>query len=768
MTGGIPANSFVYTAAPFGHDGINGFQFVGLPIGGAVPEMIDAVAEHVRYTPPLGVPSQPTAEEIALHFPRSTRIVPGMPSGQTLIMQSQYIGQVYQSDGKRGKWGNFFAHARAIPVHAATTAALIGIARTADWRDGLSEAELTAAKALDLPEERLTRPPSPNMDHLREGERSSGIAALLARLDGDSPLLFPDTDPERALSIFENLAALLPEVLARRLSWSSFEFDAGPGYDVLATIGDTRLTSDANAYLRLDAPPNDPIYLWAGEAICRQGAEFWTRLSLFSDLSEKKRLADVLTQMRKIDDAKPGSLAPVCEALAFLRECPADSLRIAGAEAIFERGFNCLNDDEKDNFALLVSAGKEALALSQWSNSNRAWLAVLEWAWAFPSVKSAINSDGQPEPLSLAMVRAVSAGTSLDHVLDLTLATTQNRLSRESNIAHLAAAISAVLPDNGHSTKGARTILRLAQHHLKSVAHEKLIVDLLSSASISAGFDWLDLVATELPKIAPELAIVALPSLEIRVLEAVADKQHSIADATQRLLGLSSRSSNEAFGKRLERLVVRLDAALPVTGIKQVRASADLIKIAKANGLGFDKTPNALAMQATVDRSNLVAVLNDQQLFTHVHRISACSVYIGFFDAAFAAYEPDSLQGFAKSIKMLWRGDIREHFVNHTVRHFLSGLTSAQLEDRVDDAIMSHSRTKRTDECECDWAIICETIAQKLAPRLNQRSFDDLVRDFPQSSLVEAMADQRNRGIAAVARTVSGAMRDLFSRRKGR
>ncbi len=768
MTDSVPAYSFVYTAAPFGHDGINGFQFVGLPVGGAVPDLIHAVAEHVRYTPPIGVPSQPSAEEIALHFPLSTRIVPRLPNGQALVMQSRYIGQVYQSDGKRGKWGNFFAHARAIPVHAATTVALIGIARTADWRDGLTETELTAAKALDLPEERLTRPPLPNLDELRESDRIAGIAAILARLDGDSPLLFPDTNPERALVLFENLAALLPEVLARRLSWSSFEFDAGPGYDVLATIGDTRLTSDASAYLRLDAPPDNPIYLWAAEAICNQGTEFWTRLSLFSDLSDKQRLSDVLTLIRKIDDATLGALDPVYEALAFLRECPASSLRISGAEAIFERSFSRLNDGEKDNFVLLVSAGKEALALSQWSKSNRPWLAVLEWASAFPSINSALASDGRSEPLSMAIARAISAETPLDHVLDLIFATTENRLSHSMDAAHLSAAIVAVLPDNGHSLNGARTILRLAQHYLKTPAHEKLIVDLLSRASKSAGLDWLDLVGTELPKIAQELAIIILPSLEIAVLESVADKQHNIADAAQRLLRLCANSSMVGFGRRIEQLLSRLDAALPVTGGKQIKASADLIKAANKIGLSPEKTPNALALQATVNRSNLVEVLSSQQLFTHVHRGAASSVYIGFFDAAFAIYEPDSLQGCDKSIRMLWRRDIREHFVNHTVRHFLSGISSARHVDRVNDAVLAHSRTKGSAECEYDWVLICETIAKKLAPRLNQQKFDDLVRDFPQSSLVEAIANQRNRGIAAAARAVGRTMRDMFSRRTGR
>jgi|GEM_PF-3533171 len=767
MTDDIPAKSFVYTAAPFGHDGINGFQFVGLPADGASPELIEAVAEHVRYTAPLGVPSQPTDEEIARHFPLSTRIVAGAPGNLTLLVQSRYIGQVYQSEAKRGKWGNFIAHARAIPADAATVAALIGIARTADWRDGMSDAELAVAKALDLPDERLSPPPALNTPPLNERDRAAGVAAILARLDGDLALLLPDTEPDQALAMFEDLASQLPDVLGRRLSWTSFEFDAGPGYDILATIGDTRLTSDANAYLRLDSPPDDPIYLWAGQSACRDGAAFWTRLALFSDLSVQTRLADVLGLVRRVDEAGPDTLDPVHEALALLRKGPADPQRIAAADAIFARSFGSLRDAEADNFAFLVSAGNEALALSKWSGSHRLWQEVIGWAETFPSLNAEFEPVGVPGLLSNAMSRAISTGSSLDHILDMVLAASNRNLSQTSVASPLATAIFMVLPDGGHSTKSAQTILRIAGHHLKSPGHATLIAELLIKSGASAGFDWLKLVSAELPKVAPDLADRLIPSLEIGILEALADKPDNIAEVTQRVIGLAPLLSDKARNERLERLLERLDATLPKTGRQQAKIATALVKAAKAQSVDPGSTPNALALQAIISKPHLATVLDDPNIFSRIQRATARDVYIALFDKAFTLLKPQSMQGSAKEIKGLWRGDIRDHFVDHTARHFLSGVNRAILVECVDDAIMAHSRTKGGGQPEDDWARICETVALHLCTKLDRDSFDKLAWDYPTSTVVAAMARRRNRGMSPFVRSIGGAIRGLFSLRKG-
>lgn len=767
MTDGIPAESFVYTAAPFGHDGINGFQFVGLPADGAAPELIEAVAEHVRYTAPLGVPSQPTDEEIARQFPLSTRIVSGAPGNLTLLVQSRYIGQVYQSDGNRGKWGNFIAHARAVPANAVTAAALIGIARTAAWRKGLSGAELAAAKALDLPQEWLTPPPAPNTALLGERDSAAGLAAILARLDGDSALLFPDTEPELALAMFQDLAAHLPEVLGRRLSWSSFEFDAGPGYDVLATIGDTRLTSDAGAYLRLDAPPDDPIYLWAGQTIYREGAAFWTRLALFSDLSEPTGLADVLALVRRVDEAGPDALDPVCEAFALLRKGPADPPRIAAAEAIFARSFASLRDAEADNFALLVSAGKEARALSDWSGSDRLWQDLMKWAKAFPSVSAALGPKGESRSLSVAMARAVSAGSGLDHVLDMTLAAAHGRLSRGADTAALASAILTVLPDSGHGVEAARPLLRLAKHYLNSPGHETLVEDLLTRSGEAAGLDWLNLIAAELPTIAPDLADRLLPGLEIGILEALADTPSDIADAARRVLGLASLRLDGSRAERIERLLERLDATVPMTGRKQAKIAADMVAASKAHGLDPGQTPNALALQATESIPRATDILDDPHLLKRIQRAAAPDVYIAFFNQAFAALAPPSMRSSAKEIKALWRGDVRDHFASHTARHFLGVANRAPMIDRIEDAIIAHGASRNGDQTDDDWLAICETVGLKLCTKVDQESFDELARDHPTSTLVAAMVRRRNRGVAAVARSIGGAMRGLFSRHKG-
>lgn len=766
MTDGILATSFVYTAAPFGHDGINGFQFVGLPAGGAAPELIDAVAKHVRYTAPLGVPSQPTDEDIARHFPVSTRIVHGAFGSQTLLIQSRYIGQVYQSDGKRGKWGNFIAHARVIPANSATGEAMIGIARTATWRHGLSKEELDAGKPLDLPEERLAPTLAPNTTLLDERDRAAGLAAILARLDGDLPLLLPNTEPEQALAIFHDLAAHLPDVLSRRLSWSTFEFDAGPGYDVLATIGDTRLAADSGAYLRLDAPPDEPVYLWAGQTICRDGAAFWTRIALFSDLSEPTRLADVLAQVRRIDEAGPDALDPVHEALALLRKSPADPLRIAAAEAIFARSFGGLRDAEADNFALLVSAGKEALALASWSSSDRVWQDLVEWAEVFPSIDAALEPSGEPGPLSKAIARAVSAGSDVDHVLDMTLAIAFGRLSRGANTTAMATAILAILPDSGQGAKAARHILRLAKHHLNSPAYETLVEDLLARSSEAAGLDWLNLVTAELPSIAPALANRVLPKLEIRILEALADTPSEIAEVARRVLGLASLPRDSSRSERIKGLLERIDAALPMTGRKQAKIAADLAAAAKAHKLDPGVTPNALALQVTASESDLVAILKDSMLLERIQHATAPDVYIAFFDHAFAVQVQASMLGSAKYIKALWRSDIRDHFANHTARHFLDGTNRTLMIDRVEDAIVAQRANTRGSQRDDDWSVICENVGLQLCTKLDQYSFDVLVRDYPTSTLVAAMVRRRNRSFATIARSAGNVIRHLLSRHR--
>lgn len=767
MESGIPSNSFWYTAAPFGHDGINGFQFVGLPEGGAAPELIEAVAEHVRYSAPLGVPSQPTAEEIANSFPVSTRIVAGAPGRQCILVKSRYIGQVYQSDGRRGKWGNFFAHARVVPNGLGTTATLINIVRTAEWRDRLEIEELAAARPINLPVESLASVNTLGSDQIDERDRAAGLAAILARLDGDLPLLLPDTAPERALAIFQDLAANLPETLACRLSWSSFEFDAGPGYDILATIGDTRLSADADAYLRLDAPPNNPIYQWAGEQICSDGAIFWERLSLFSDLSEANRLADALSLARQIQDARPSELEPVFQALALVRKGPADPKRIEAVEAIFVGSFGVLGDGEKDNFELLVEAAKEAQALSKWSGSDRPWKELVRWAEAFPSIQATLVPVGSSEPLTKAMRRAILAGIDLDHLIDMTMAAVERDLTLGSNKKALSTAILSVLPDGGKSEEAARTILRLASHHLKSVGHSALVQDILKMSGRTAGLDWLNLVMAKLPTVAPDLAAHVLPDLELGILENLADETNNIGELSQRISKLAVSKSDKSRNERLESLLERLDTSLPDSGRKQENTAASLIKAATAHGINLEAAPNALALQAAGSGKLMKSVLGDANLFIPVQRKTASRVYITFFDSALGALKPETLQGSAKNLKLLWREDVRDHFVKYISRYFQNRSKGSVLVEILDDAVMAHSRTDIIDQREDDWASICKTVAFSLAPKLDQRSFDELVRDFPRSSLVDEMARRRKRGIKGVGRSVSKVLRGLSPWRKG-
>ena len=767
MRSGIPAKSFWYTAAPFGHDGINGFQFVGLPDGGAAPELVEAVAEHVRYTAPLGVPSQPTAEEIANSFPVSTRIVAGVPDCKCILLTSRYIGQVYQSDGRRGKWGNFFAHARVVSSGSGTTAALISIARTAEWRDELSIEELAAARPIDLPEESLAPVKTHGSDRIDERDRAAGLAAILARLDGDLPLLLADTAPEHALAMFQDLSANLPEALASRLSWSSFEFDAGPGYDVLATIGDTRLSADADAYLRLDAPPNDPIYLWAGEQICRDGAIFWDRLSLFSDLSQTTRLADSLSLAKKIKEAKPSEFEPVFQALALIREGPVEPKRVEACEAIFVDSFGVLKDHEADNFELLVEAAKEARALSKWSSSDKTWEELVSWAEAFPSVQATLVPAGSSEPLSKALTRANSAGVDVDHLIDMTMAAVKRELALGSDTTLLSTAILSVLPDGGKSDRAAETILRLAKHHLKSAGHSALVQDILEMSGRTAGLDWLNFVMAKLPAVAPDLAERVLPDLELGILENLARADGDIGELSKSISKLAASKFDKTRNERLKSLLERLDASLPNSGRKQANNVALLVKAATAHDIDLAAAPNALALHAAGSGKLMASVLRDTHLLTAVLRKTDAGVYVAFFDSALANLEPKSMQGSSENLKTLWRADIRDHFVKHVARYYRDLSKESVLIDVVDDAVMAHSQTRVTDQREDDWATVCKTVALSLGQKLDQRSFDELIQDFPKSLLVDEMARHRNRGIKGVGRSVSKILRGISSWRKG-
>ena len=767
MESGIPSNSFWYTAAPFGHDGINGFQFVGLPEGGAASELIEAVAEHVRYSAPLGVPSQPTAEEIANSFPVSTRIVAAAPGRQCILVKSRYIGQVYQSDGRRGKWGNFFAHARVVPNGSGTTSTLINIVRTAEWRDELTIEELAAATPIDLPEESLAPVKTLGSDQIDERDRAAGLAAILARLDGDLPLLLPDTAPERALAMFQDLSANIPEALASRLSWSSFEFDAGPGYDILATIGDTRLSADADAYLRLDAPPNDPIYLWAGEQICRDGAIFWERLSLFSDLSQATHLADALSLAKRIQEARPGELEPVLQALAHIREGPVDPKRVEAAEAIYIDSFGVLIDDEADNFELLVEAAKEARALSKWSSSDKPWKELVRWAEGFPSIQSTLAPAGSSELLSKAMKRAISAGIDVDHLIDMTMAAVERELKLGSDTTVLSTAILSVLPDGGKSERAAQTILRLAKYHLKSAGHSALVQDILEMSGRTAGLDWLNFVMAKLPAVAPDLAERVLPDLELGILENLTQENGDIGELSQRISKLAASKFDKPRNERLESLLERLDASLPDSGRKQAINAALIVKAATAHGLNLAAVPHALALHAAGSGELMTSVLGDTHLLTPVLRKTDAGVYVAFFDSALAKLEPRKMQGSANNLKILWRADIRDHFVKHIARYYRDLSKESVLIDVVDDAVMAHSQTKVTDQREDDWATICKTVALSLGQKLDQRSFDELIQDFPKSSLVDEMARRRNRGIKGVGRSASRILRGISSWRKG-
>ena len=765
MTDSIPALCFLYTSAAFGHDGINGFQFVGLPEGGADQDLIDFVAEHIGYSAPLGLPSRPTTEEIARHFPPSTRIAPGAPGGHTVMVQSRYIGQVYRENGERGKWGNFLAHARVVPTSGATAAALIGFARHAEWRTGLNTSELCAARPLDLPNERIDMPAKPYAARMVDRERVAGLAAIFARLDGDAPLLLPDTGPDDALAVFQDLAAHLPLVLDQRISWSSFEFDAGHGYDVLATIGDTRVADDRHGFLRLESLSDNPIYLWAAEIVCRDGHAFWDRLRLFHDLSVQTPLADAFEMMRRIDDAGPDNMEPVHEALAVLRNGPADRSRIAAAEDIFARGFCVLGGPEADNFVLLTRAGHEARALASWSGSDRSWQDLIGWAARFPAIGTTLSARGASEPLPGAMSSAVEAGLEPEAVIDMTLAAARTHLAQQADPGALAEAVFAVLPDGGQSPAAARIVLRLAEHHLQTATDGAFFETLLMRSGQAAGLEWLELIASELPRIAPELASRILPELELVVLENIADDPVHLADVIQRLEAAAVTSAVPLDRERTGKLLKRLDAAFASDRRNRRGNAPGLMRAAEAHGFAYHTTPNALALAAIGSRDLLSQILSNHKHFDCIHAHTASDVYAAFFDQTLPYFKAASMRDDQQLLGQLWRNDIRDHFVQRVARHYQSRAIRVPVAQRVEDVILATVTTPHDHDFADDWQKVCTIVAARFARKLDVLEFNGLSRKYPSSQIVSEISKRRATSLAAAAQSIGRKLRGLFLRR---
>lgn len=765
MTDSVPALCFLYTSATFGHDGINGFQFVGLPQDGASQDLIDFVAERIGYTAPLGVPSQPTSEEIERHFPLSTRIVPGAPGGHTALVQSRYIGQVYRENGERGKWGNFLGHARVVPTSGATAVALIDFARNSEWRKELSTSELCDARPLDLPTERIDMPVKPYAAHIMDRERAAGLAAIFARLDGDAPLLLPDTEPDDALAVFQDLAAHLPLVLGQRISWSSFEFDTGPGYDVLATIGDTRLAAERHCFMRLDSLPNNPIYLWAGEIVCREGHTFWDRLQLFDDLSGRTRLADAFDMMRRIDEAGPHHMEPVLEALAVLRNGPSDRSRIAAAEDIFARGFCVLGGPETDNFVLLTRAGHEARALARWSGSDRSWQDLIGWAVRFPAIATALSERGASEPLAGAMLMAVEAGVEAEAVIDVTLAVTRTHLAQPPYPGALAEAVLAVLPDGGQSPAAAQIVLRLAKNHLRTAPDSAFFEALLMRSGQAAGLDWLGLMASELPRIAPELASRIFPDLELVVLESIADDPVHVAKVIQRIEAAAVTPAVPLDRERTAKLLKRLDAAF-VSDRRNRRGNAKgLMRAAQAHTLGNATIPNALALEAIGNRDLLSQILSDRRRFDNIYSHTTSDVYAAFFDQAMPHFKAASMREDQPLLAHFWRIDIRDHFVQRVARHYQSRSIRTPLVQRLEDVIMAAASKPHDPGFAADWQKICTMVAVSFARKLDVAAVNELARKYPSSRIVSEVSNRRTTGLATAKQTIGRALRSLFSRR---
>ena len=757
------ARSYVYTAAPFGHEGINGFQFVGLPAAADGAEMTDFLAEHIGYTAPLGLPSQPDADQIAVAYPRSTRIIPNAPAGCSALIRSVYVGQVYQADGVRGKWGNFLGHALVF-THPPAPRDLLAMALTAPWRDALTEEEVARGAALDLPDTEVSAPVATAGARLSDAEMASAVAAILARLAGDTPLLLDDTPPEAALETFQEIAALLDPRLLARLRWSSFEFDGGADYDVMATCGDTQLAQNAAAYYRLSAPPSDAALIWVGEAACREGEQLWNRLALFCDLGSGGPFGEAIGVLMALEQAGPEDVDQVSRSLAMILEGPPEDDRVEAASRIFASGFSGLSEAQADDFAFLVIASHEAERLFEWSGSDVFSQQLIGWASAFPSVSAAFGPRADPIPLAGAMERAVAQGAPREEVLEVALAAADARLSGGADPSAFTAALHALLPEGGRDWRGLETLMALIELLSRDPEREAILSDLVSRTADGASVAWLDKVSRALREASPQAADRLLPELRLRMFEresANADQAAAVARAMVDF-GPDKLPADSTVIEILERLSCFVPAQ---RGTARTTLARDIMTMADGLGLARHHFPNALALYAAANAGNAEGVLRDADAFEAVLRRSDATSFAAFFDRAWGIVAPPELSAPDEDALSLWRQDTRAHFVETATRHFLA--LSGSAAERVADALTAHARAAPSGLAGEDWAVVAETVALRLGTRLTEEEFEELAHRHRRSPLIDRMAKRRSRTVGAVAKSISGAVRNLFSRRDG-
>ncbi len=760
----VRAKSFLYTAAPFGHEDRAGFQFVGLPEGGVDPELTAFLAGHIGYTPPLGVPSQPSPEEIKTHCPVTTRIIPNAPGGFGLVICTRYVGQVYLADGARGKWGNFMAHALAVPGDwGADSAALISIARNMTWRTDLTAEEIATGRALFMPDVNVAATAPADSLALAESDRAAAIAAALARLDGDGSLLLPGTDPDVALDQFAEIAAALPEPLRCRLRWSSFEFDAGAGYDIMATSGATQLQDDVNAYLRLDAPPHDALYSWAGAEAVRDPETFWTRFLLVHDAETSEPVSKGLGLLREVDEAAPGEPAPVRRMLGIMRDHAPDAKLVSAATKTFRDGFGALRGAEAGNIGLLIAAGQEASALSEWSGSDVVLQELIGWAGSSPEIHAAFSSDADPRPLSRAMARAVADGHDVACVLEWVLAAARDRIDSDAPNDGLVAAILDVVPEGN-----AALLLHLARQQAGSAGQLALTSALLLRAADREGLAWLDAVTTGLREALPGQADRLIASLRLRVCELRAAQPTDAPGVAGTVAEFDIAALDELDAARVLAVVETLERGLPeVAPRHRGGTAANILEIVQRLGDDVGVAPNALALAASASPPRATALREHPSHLAKVLRSTDSAIYTAFFDTALSGISSASLAAAASDVAALWRADIRTHFVAAASAHFMRDTSHQSTADHLDDALIAYGATRPGSQANDDWSLVCEAVALKVCVRVRDDQFDELRSRHGTSPMFEALERRRARRLRSVASSIGTALSGLFSRRNG-
>lgn len=759
------ADSYIYTASPFGHDGINGFQFVGMPAGDVAGELIDFLAAHIGFTAPLGVPSHPSSAEIEEAFPKITRIFGRGPDGRSIVIRSSYIGQVYQSGGARGKWGNFFGHALVFDS-SAPLGQLLALASTAPWRKGLTPEELVTGKALYLPKFTIdVPPPTVPASQLGRENLEAALAAVLCRLDGDVPLLLEDTTPEQALAIFLEIDAVLEDRVRAKLSWSSFEFDGGADYDIVATCGDTKLTQSANAFQGLRRLPTNELFIWGGRTACNEGVAFWNRLWLLCNPDTERGLKDGLDLLFRVDCMTADDLSAVSEAMAMICNARPDDTRVQAAAAVFSSGFDVLGSNAKDDFALLAQALNEADRLRSWAGTDLVHSKLHDWVNAFYSVRQVVDS-GHPEPLEKALENAVEKGCSFGEVLKAATFSFENYVDENRHIQTLSIALHAFV--TSHPEEAENRWDQAAELLTSSPALETVLKNILHTESMRASVRWLSEITTRLGKAHPEIADRSLRPIQI---DQIRDREHlTPLEADQIAEALSDIGTDSwlehATAEDAGPVLDRIEQALPqLSRSRTKQVSNRLLNFAVSIFGSAEKYPNALAYQATECPVQLKEILESRVLFRAIVNGAHCDSYHPFIIRVWAVRAHDTISQAESDYITLWRPDIRKQLADIVVKHFLSSPKRRGLLRHVSDALDASSNANEHSKAQSDWEFVAQTIAIKLAMKISDNDFALLLKLYPDDPRVEEIAEHRSRTFGAIVKSAFRGIRGWVGRK---